>query len=270
MKIPVTWLSLYQFCKRKLYLEQVLGLKEEIPKEVLVLGKIKHDALDFANKQEKGIVLSINENNINEIELKYRNAQTSNLTNSVILNKEGLRKIGKEPQEVFKELLSEFEIEALTRAERLREFIVTNKIYGLELWDKLEPKIKTEVYVESEKLELKGKIDRLEIFQDRWMPIEVKTGKPPSTGVWEPHLIQIAAYIMLIEELGNKVDLGIVEYINDKIKREVRLNPFLRDEVLKLKDKVKIILESKELPGFADNENKCRNCGLRKECYGMQ
>jgi len=273
MKISVTHLSAYLYCKRKLYLEQVLGLRELVPKEILVTGKIKHDALDFANKQEMGIILGINKENEKDIEQIYRNSYSRNLTNSLKMNSSELKKINKEFIEIYTKLWPSMEKEAEFRSNIVKKFVQEHNVYGEELWNKLEPKIVTEIYVDSEKLELKGKIDRMEVFIDKVIPIELKTGSAPKQGVWESHLIQIAAYVMLLEEKYSKenkeIPKGIVDYITEKEIREVMMNPFLRDEVINLKNKVKALLESKELPDFVDNKKKCESCGLRKECYNM-
>ena len=71
MKISVSLLSSYLFCSRKLFLEQVLGLKA-LPKGVTIKGTIKHNVLDLVNKQEKGIVSSTDEQNLEEIKEKYK------------------------------------------------------------------------------------------------------------------------------------------------------------------------------------------------------
>jgi len=271
MKISVTYLSAYLYCKRKLYLEQVLGLRELVPKEILVTGKIKHDALDFANKQEIGIIFRINKDT--DIEQIYRNSYSKNLTNSLRMNSSELKKIKKELIDIYTKLWPSIEKEAEFRSNIVKKFVQEHKIYGEELWNKLEPKIVTEIFVSSDLLELKGKIDRMEVFNDKIIPIELKTGSPPKQGVWESHLIQIAAYIMLLEEKyareNKHIPKGIVDYITEKEIREVMMNPFLRDEVINLKNKVKALLESKDLPDFVDNKNKCKTCGLREECYKL-
>lgn len=51
-------LTTYLFCPRKLFLEQVLALKEP-PKESTVLGSLRHEIYDSINKSEEKIVTSI-------------------------------------------------------------------------------------------------------------------------------------------------------------------------------------------------------------------
>ena len=267
--INVTALSAYLYCRRKLYLEEVLGLKE-VPKETVIIGKIRHNVYDLVNRQEKGIVLSIDENNVGQIEEKYKTSYSNNLKNSIKLNKTLLHNLKFNLSDVYRQLWPTFLEEAKVRASALASFVEKSKIFGPKLWEKLTPKIESEVFVSSQELELKGKIDRIEKHENKVVPIELKTGKAPRESVWESHLIQVGAYMMLLEEQFQKpVSEGIVEYLSEKIKRPVKMNPFLKDDIMKLKEKVKDLLSSNKLPDFTENKNKCRICGLREECYKL-
>lgn len=270
MLISVTLLCSYLYCKRKLYIEQVLGIKE-IPKEVTVKGSIRHNVLDWINKQEKSLVLSVNENNINEIPNKYINFYSKNLTNSIKMNKSVLDSLNIKMIDAYKEIWPFFKDDATTRSNYLLNFVNKHKMFGQQLWEQLTPKILTEVYIRSDKLELKGKIDRIEIHENKQIPVEIKSGNAPREGVWESHLIQIAAYMMLMQEkYGNKVGVGKVHYLKNLEDREIKMNPALFDDVVKLKNKVKELLSSKQIPDFCGNENKCESCGLKKECFGIK
>jgi CRISPR-associated protein Cas4 len=269
MNIPVTWLTSYLYCRRKFYLENVLGIAEP-PKDVLIKGKIKHSVFDIANKQERGIVLSIISDNKQAIFEKYKSAYSRNLKNTLLVHKIELKKLNLNLIEVFKELWPFFLNESIARSNNIHKFLKQTGLLGKELWEALTPKIESEMYVKSDKLGLKGKIDRVEKFDDKIIPVELKTGSAPKEGVWEGHLIQIGAYIMLLEENFNmEIDTGKVIYLNEKIARNVKVNPFLRDDILKLVSEVKRVVEKKELPDFTSNRNKCDSCGLRKECFEL-
>jgi len=41
----------------------------------------------------------------------------------------------------------------------------------------------------------------------------------------------------------------------------------MKEEVKQIVDEVIVLLESRELPDFCNNENKCRKCGLKQTCY---
>jgi CRISPR-associated exonuclease Cas4 len=268
-KISVTFLSAYLYCKRKLFIEQVLGIKE-VPKDVTVIGNIRHSVFDLVNKQEEGLVKGITTGNKDTVKQQYKETYSKNLKNAIKINKNLLHSLDLNLIDIYKKLWINFNEEAIARASNILSFIDKYDVYGVELWEKLIPKIESEVFVRSDKLELKGKIDRIEKHETKIMPVEIKTGKAPKEGVWEGHLIQIAAYMMLLEDQFNKkADEGVVDYINEKIKRTVKMNPFLREEVIKLKDKVKRLLNSTQVPEMCRHEKKCDKCGIREECFGL-
>ncbi|MBW3017680.1 CRISPR-associated protein Cas4 [Candidatus Woesearchaeota archaeon] len=268
-KISVTFLSSYLYCKRKLFIEQVLGIKE-MPKHATVVGNIRHDVLNLVNRQEQGLVCSIRPENKEKINLIYKEIYSKNLKNAIKINRNLLYNLDLNLVDVYKQLWTFFNEEAVARANNIVSFVNKRNIFGAELWEKLMPKIESEVFVDSDELEMKGKIDRLEKYDDGFVPVEVKTGKAPKDGVWEGHLIQIAAYMLLLESKFKKAAKeGVVDYINDNAKRTVKMNPFLKEEVIKLKDRVKELLNSTQLPPMCSQEKKCEMCGIRKECFDL-
>jgi len=270
MNIPVTFLTSYLYCKRKFFLEQVAGIVEP-PKEVLVKGKIKHNVFDLVNKQERGIVLSIKNDNKSEIIQKYRESYSKNLKNILLINKKPLQQLNIKLIDAYNELWSFFEEESASRAENVYKFLKTKRVFGKELWESLTPKIESEVYVESDNLQLKGKIDRIEKHNETIIPVELKTGNVPKEGVWESHMIQIAAYMLLLEDvLGKKTVVGKVKYIKNNILREVHMNPFLKEEIRRLVKEVQEFLAKQDIPDFAKNKKKCESCGLREDCCYFQ
>ena len=45
------------------------------------------------------------------------------------------------------------------------------------------------------------------------------------------------------------------------------MNPFMKDEVRQIVSEVIGLLESRNIPDFCNNENKCMKCGLKATCY---
>jgi len=145
---------------------------------------------------------------------------------------------------------------------------VQNKVYGEELWNSLTPKIKSEIKIQSDALALTGIIDRIEEYKEGPVPIELKTGSMPKEGVWPGHRIQIAAYALLLEEkLKQPIKEGFVHYLDADEKRHIAINPFLKEEVKELKEKVRNLLNSAEIPEITENSNKCNVCGLKDKCF---
>ena len=268
MKIPVSLLSSYLYCSRKLFLEEVL-LLEEPPKESMVMGSIRHETYDGINKKEREIVTSIKK----KIELKdvqdlYKHNYLKILRKVIANNKGRLKEVNLNMLDAYRKCFPFIIEEYATRANNVFSFIEVNNVFGEELWKKLTPKIISELRVESNELRLKGIIDQVHIYENDYVPFELKTGRTPNEGVWPSHRIQVAAYSLLLQEKFNKqIKEGFVFYLDTKEKRHVVINPFMKDEVKQIVDDIIKLLENNELPDFCNNENKCRKCGLRETCY---
>jgi len=267
-RISVTMLSGYLYCARKLFLEKVLGLFEP-EKVVLVKGSIRHETYDKINKIEESIVTSIKkEDEFEDIYNKYAKAYSSLLRKSITKNKYRLRNIKMPLIDAYHDIWPFFKKESEIRALNIYNFVTKFNVYGFELWDKLVPKIESEKRVSSDNLELKGIVDKIEVYPEGYVPVELKTGSMPREGVWPGHRIQIGAYSLMLEEkYGKKIKEAFVHYLDTDTRRQVVINPFLKEEVKELKDKVRKLLEGNEIPDIADNENKCKKCGLREKCH---
>jgi len=271
MKISVTMLSTYLYCPRMLFLQKVLAV-EEPPKESLVLGTLRHEIYDFINRSEERIVTSIKEKtDYQRLMSTYKTFYSKILREKIIKNKSSIRSVNLDIADVFKRTWPLILQEAEIRTKNIFDFMQEYNLFGQELWNKLTPKIISEQRVESEKLQLKGIIDRIEVYKDGYVPIELKTGKMPKEGVWPGHKIQIAAYSMMIEEKFNtKVKEGFVRYLDTNETRQIAINPFMKEEIMNLVNEVQGLLKNPNIPNYCENKNKCVKCGLRDTCYNEQ
>ena len=219
MKISVSLLSAYLYCSRKLFLQEVLML-EEPPKESLVMGTIRHEAYDNINKNEEAIVTSITKKmGFDEIQELYRQNYLKLLRKSIANNKERLKEVNLNMLEVYRKTYPFILEESATRSCNVFNFIGANNVFGQELWERLTPKIVSELRIESEELKLKGIIDQVHIYENGYVPFELKTGRTPQDGVWPNHRIQIVAYSLLLQEKFSKpVKEGFVFYLDTKEK----------------------------------------------------
>ncbi len=267
-RISVTMLSAYLYCQRKLYLERVLGFFEP-EKEALVKGLIRHATYEEINKIEESLVKSIEKTTgFKDIYDMYIHAYAKLLRGVIHKNRFRLKTVQLPLLDAFKKIFPFFVRESKIRAENIFNFTVQNKVYGEELWNSLIPKIKSEIKIQSDTLALTGVIDRIEEYKEGSVPIELKTGSMPKEGVWPGHRIQIAAYALLLEEkLKQPIKEGFVHYLDKDIKRQISINPFLKQEVKDLKEKVRNLLNSVEIPEKTENNNKCKVCGLKEQCF---
>ena len=267
MLISVTSLSGYLYCPRKLFLTHVLRITE-IPKEVLVKGSIRHETYDNINKIEEGLVKSITEKpTLQDLAKKYQTEYTRLLKDAVNSYKDKLKELNLNPSDIFKKTLPYFIKESKIRSLNIFNFIEKEGLLGEELWKSLTPKIRSEIRITSKNLQLKGIIDQIEVWKNRLVPVELKTGKMPFDGVWPGHRIQLGGYALLLEEkYGSSINYGYVHYLDHEEKRLIKINHFLRSEINDLVKKVQTLMVSKEVPGFCGNENKCNACGLKETC----
>jgi len=271
MKISVSLLSTYLYCSRKLFLQKVLML-EEPPKESLVLGTIRHETYDQINKNEEDIVVSITKRlELKEIQELYKKEYLKTLRKSIANNRKRLEEVNLNMLDAYRRSFPFIMEESQSRAGNIFSFIEKHDVYGDELWHRLTPKIISELRVESDELRLKGIIDQVHVYGQDYIPIELKTGKMPQNGVWPGHRIQLAAYSLLLQEKFQKpVKEGFVYYLDAKERRQIVLNPFMKEEIKQMVDEIIALLESKDIPDFCNNENKCAKCGLKQTCYNEE
>lgn len=175
--IPVTALSEYIYCPRKCYISLVMG-KEEPPKEVVLKGTIRHAIFDKINKVDESLVKDISAPmNYEEILSIYKKTYHELLMKVILNYKKDITALGLDQMELFQEMWSSFLSEAEIRTKTISDFIKEKKVYGKELWDSLTPKFLTEYKLLSAALNLTGVVDRIEIHNDKYIPVELKTGK---------------------------------------------------------------------------------------------
>jgi len=256
--ISVTFLSSYLYCARKLFIEQVLGIRAEIPKEAIVKGSIRHFVYEGMNLASEKIVKSVGAADFGHILSLFSQEYIKILKKAIVRNKDKLKEIELPLTDFFRQTKPMIEKEAEYRAQKIFEFAEKSGFLGGDLWENLTPKVKPEYRLRSEKIGLKGIIDELEVYPNFFVPVELKTGKSPDDGVWPGHKVQVGAYAMLLEEsFGVKVNKAVVRYLDTNAIREVPINPFLRQEVEELVKKVNELLNSGKIPDFTTNENKC-------------
>lgn len=242
---------------------------EEPPKESLVMGSIRHETYDNINKKEEEIVTSITKKaTFESLQALYKKEYLAILRKAIANNKKRLEELNIGILDAYKKSFPFIMEESMLRASNIFNFIEANNVFGEVLWQKLTPKIISELRIESDELKLKGIIDQVHVYDNDYVPFELKTGRTPLDGVWPSHRIQIAAYSLLLQERFNKpVKEGFVVYLDTNEKRHIAMNPFMKQEVNQIVNEVIALLESKELPDFCNNENKCRKCGLKQTCY---
>jgi len=172
--------------------------------------------------------------------------------------------------DLFKQFWPAMDEEAKIRAWNVAAFATKHDIFGKELWEKLSPKILSEQHFKSEKLGLSGVIDMIEVYDNIvYVPIELKTGMVPdgNNAMWPGHRMQLAVYLMLLEDSGKSVSEGVLKYKGSDEKRVLMLNTLLKEEVLDLVNQVNKLIKGFDIPEKTDNKKKCIKCSFKEVCY---
>jgi len=121
-----------------------------------------------------------------------------------------------------------------------------------------------ELYLESESIGLKGKIDVLDMEDGRRLPVERKRAGSGDY-YWNDEL-QIAGYCMLLEE---NVDGAVREGAIYLYETDQRMHiPITEDHREAVRETIKAMrsMSYEDIPPLVDNPNKCEKCSTRQYC----
>lgn len=121
------------------------------------------------------------------------------------------------------------------------------------------------VLVSSERLQLVGKLDLLEIHIDtnEWIPVEYKRGKSKSNNC---DRVQLCAQALCLEEMKNiHIQKGAIWYAQTHHREEVILTSELRQETELVITSVKEMLVTGDLPKPSYRQS-CKACSLSSQC----
>lgn len=118
----------------------------------------------------------------------------------------------------------------------------------------------------SQRYRLAGKPDYLVAGDDGLVPVEVKHTAAPAGGrAYESHVMQLAAYCLLVEEAHAQAPrYGLIRYTDATV--QIDYTPALRARLLELMDELRA---SRGRAGVNRNHSdpaRCRSCGVRHAC----
>ncbi len=118
----------------------------------------------------------------------------------------------------------------------------------------------------SKSLRITGKPDYVVKQNNKYIPVEVKTGlhfNPEKN-----HVYQLASYCHLIEEnYRNLVTHGILVYFDTSQQFKIPFNPQLRFELESLIKEMRKTLKSGNVQRNHNSAKKCLNCSMKKHCH---
>jgi len=268
--IKVSSILEFVYCPAKMYLNHIQEGEVQTPQ--MIHGKIIQEVRRGFEEITKRNMWNIKENM--EIEdifniLFDEVHQFIEKTSKKYSGKDGIN------HSTFNDLCSDLEddlkLESQFMALKIKRILNATKKRGNEIAEMFFPQALLEFPLQNEELNLSGKVDKIEIINGIYHPVEVKTGMPPAKGVWLADALQIAAYAVLMDyELNKEVLVGFVDYIKICERRPVVVNSILHQKLFGVLDDINMMFEKQEIPQFNLNKNKCEKCEYMEICeyYG--
>ena len=129
-----------------------------------------------------------------------------------------------------------------------------------------------ELFLTSEELGIRGRVDALRTRNGETIPYEHKRGKcyrdeNKQPQAWESDRLQILAYACLLESaLGITIKEGRIRYHADNVLVHVPLDNAGRGTVGEAVEKARNLRQSTHRPPVTDNERLCARCSLSPVC----
>ncbi|HVG31331.1 MAG TPA: CRISPR-associated protein Cas4 [Pyrinomonadaceae bacterium] len=113
---------------------------------------------------------------------------------------------------------------------------------------------------------LTGRPDYLVRTRDGIIPVEAKSARRPAGGrPYDSHLMQLAAYCLLVEDaLGARVPYGVVRYADAEVR--VEYTDELRETLLETLAEIRDAREAEDVHRSHDEPRRCASCGYRDVC----
>ena len=113
---------------------------------------------------------------------------------------------------------------------------------------------------------LTGRPDYLVRTREGVVPVEAKSTRRPASGVpYDSHLMQLAAYCLLVEDqLGEQVPYGVVRYRDGEVR--VDYTPELREALLELLAEMREARDAEEVHRSHEEPPRCAACSYRDAC----
>ncbi len=145
--------------------------------------------------------------------------------------------------------------------------LATRKMSGFQKGDIVEVGLAgdSDGILVSERYGLRGLPDVILRIDDELVPVELKTGRVPR-GPFFSHILQLAAYCLLIEDLKAKApSYGLLQY-GRRIRHEIDYDDELKGILLMKLAEMRSALKVGEVHRNHNRPGKCKNCSRAQDC----
>ncbi|MGB9978885.1 CRISPR-associated protein Cas4 [Methanobacterium sp.] len=268
--IRVSSITEFVYCPAKMFLNQIQG--NNIQTSKMIHGKLVHEIRRGYEEITKQNIWRIKENIELEDIFSTIFEEVPQFVEKVSKKYSAKYEINSSTLNgMCKDLEDDLKLESQFLSLKIKKILNTSSKRSGEIAEMFFPQSLLEFSLKNEELNLRGKIDKIEVINNIYYPVEVKTGMPPSKGVWLADALQIAAYAVLMGyELNKEVLVGFVDYIRICERRPVVVDSILHQKLFGILDDITTMFEKQEIPEFKLNKNKCEKCEYMDICefYG--
>ncbi|OUL20550.1 CRISPR-associated protein Cas4 [Nostoc sp. RF31YmG] len=119
------------------------------------------------------------------------------------------------------------------------------------------------IWLKSEKYQLIGKSDLVEVESGEFYPVEYKRGRK---GEWDNDELQVCAQALCLEEMtGRTINTGYIYYAHSHQRQLVEINSELRQSAIATINAVTNLLETGIMPPPVYSK-RCKGCSLYSQC----
>ncbi|QLH75320.1 MAG: CRISPR-associated protein Cas4 [Methanomassiliicoccales archaeon] len=115
----------------------------------------------------------------------------------------------------------------------------------------------------SDKYGLTGRPDYILEENGELVPVEMKSGRRPKGPLFS-HIVQLAAYCLILTDQGKKVSRGILKYGEHEV--EIDFDDGLKEIVVSKLDEMRMVASSGEAHRNHNRPGKCNSCSRREDC----
>ena len=132
----------------------------------------------------------------------------------------------------------------------------------------LDTQKRKELYLISDILCMKSKVDYVISEDGKQIPMEIKKGRWNGDTPRKNDEAQLLCEVLLLEEhFGIKYNYGYLLYTGSKRKYKVLITPQKRRGIKKITNEIRSYLKSGKCPVVNYNEKKCKKCSLHDYCW---
>ena len=263
--ITVSDMSSFLFCKRKFFLNKVYEIRTK-PTKREITGTIVHKLVERFSGMQDALADMITRNDDYKIILFKVHSKLEKEKEDII---NGFKKKNNYVDDKLERALKNITLkESLFFAKLFNDFVSKNPIFGEELKKKIRPKIRGEENVSSEKLKIKGRVDRIIDYGNFNVAVEYKTTFKPEK-IWDNQKIQVGSYILMLNEKNKtKFKKGFLIYLLDYSIVNINLDSDLDSKIRRINKEIRNVLSSRRIPKRIES-NKCKSCELRNYCMKL-